>query len=124
MTEERRRHPRFDILAQIRVKRGRVNYIMNVENVSVTGMFVSTAGLKKIPAFRIGQTLELDLFNPEILTNIRVQGKIVRFIDGKDSGYKGFGVQFIELDDNVRSRLDTLVDLAVQGSIHPPPLPR
>ncbi|MCP4601009.1 MAG: PilZ domain-containing protein [Proteobacteria bacterium] len=123
MSIERRGHPRYDLMAQIRVKRGRVNYIMNVKNVSISGMFVTTERVKQMPWFRIGQNLEIDIFTTEELENVRLSGRIVRIFDKGRSEQKGFGVEFISIEKEIREKLSRLVDLASQTSIHPPPLP-
>ncbi len=123
MNIERRGHPRYDIMAQIRVKRGRVNYIMNVKDVSLSGMYVISDKVKQMPWFRIGQNLEIDIFTTEELENIRVNGSIVRMIEDTGAENEGFGVEFTSMEDDTRTRISRLVDLASKKSIHPPPLP-
>ncbi|MDD5307671.1 MAG: PilZ domain-containing protein [Deltaproteobacteria bacterium] len=123
MDTDRRRHPRYDIMAQVRVLRGTVNYILDVSNISVVGLFVSTAGLPRMPWFRAGQRIELDVFTPEELENIRVFGRIVRLEEGVDGASRGFGVQFVDVDKDTQIKIDRLVELAKVHSIQPPPLP-
>ncbi len=123
MSVERRGHPRYDIMAQIRVKRGRVNYIMDVKNVSLSGMLVESEAIKQMPWFRIGQELEMDIFTTEELVNVRVNGRIARIVEADGSKPAGFGVEFSELGDQEKERIALLVDLAEKQSIHPPPLP-
>ena len=65
MKTERRGSPRYDLMAQIRVKKGRVNYIMDVTNVSTSGAFITTDAHKSMPWFRVGQELQLNLFTIE-----------------------------------------------------------
>ena len=123
MGMERRGFPRYDVMAQIRVKRGRVNYIMDVKNVSLSGLFVTSDSIKQMPWFRIGQELEMDVFTTEELENIRVSGRIARITDSDVEGQAGFGVEFTSLTDDAREKLSMFVeDMAVE-SIHPPPLP-
>ncbi len=110
-------------MAQIRVKRGRVNYIMHVKNVSQSGLFIATDSLKQMRWFHVDQELEMDLFTAEDLDNIRVTGQIVRIAD-HDDGEMGFGVQFSLVDEEVRLKLQYLIDHAIQGSVKPPPLPK
>jgi hypothetical protein len=95
--QERRKHPRYDIIAQIRVKRGRINYIMSVKDLSISGIFVATDRIKELTAFRVDQELEMDLFVPDILDNVRVHGRIVRIQDQGADGDSGFGVRFANL---------------------------
>jgi hypothetical protein len=123
MDTDRRRHPRYEIMAQVRVLRGTVNYVLDVSNISVSGLFVSTAGLPRMPWFRKDQQIELDLFVPEELDNIRVLGRIMRLVEGEDGPGSGFGVQFVDLDEATQVKIDRLVGLAKARSVHPPPLP-
>lgn len=124
MGVERRRNERYDILAQIRVKRGRVNYIMDVKNLSLSGAFVSSDSIKQFPWFRIGQELEMDLFGAEDLDNIRVEGQIVRVVDSGPSAEQGFGVEFTSLIDDAYGKIKTILNN--RGSLlpGPPPLPQ
>ena len=62
MTDERRRHKRYDILAQMRVKRDDNTYILSVENISRSGIFVSTEPSDEFPGFALDQELEMTLF--------------------------------------------------------------
>jgi c-di-GMP-binding flagellar brake protein YcgR len=123
MPVERRTSPRYEIFAQIRVRRGRVNYVLDVRNISLTGMFVASESLLSLPAFRVGQILEADLFDPERLDNIRVSGRIVRLVEDAPPQKRGFGVQFSEMEAARRERLRDFVQRAAQRSIVPPPLP-
>ncbi len=124
MGMERRDFPRYDVMVQIRVKRGRVNYIMDVKNVSLSGLFVTSDSVKQMPWFRIGQELEMDIFATEELVNIRINGRIVRVIDSDVDGQAGFGVEFTSLEDDAREKLSMFVEDVAGESIHPPPLPR
>jgi hypothetical protein len=124
MNAERRQHPRYDILAQIRVKRGKVNYIMDVRNLSLSGMFVASNNIKKLPWFKLGQELEMDLFATEELENVKVSGTIVRIVNEGESDDLGFGVAFSTLELSELEGLDRLVSWAKETDITPPPLPK
>ena len=124
MAVEKRKHPRYDILAQIRVKHGKVNYIMDVRNLSLSGMFVSSDNVKKLPWFKIGQELEMDLFATEELENIKVNGIIVRIVEEGDATDLGFGVAFSNLEISALESLDNLIAWAKETTIKPPPLPK
>jgi hypothetical protein len=123
MTAERRRHPRYDLAAQIRVKHGHVNYIMTVGNISLSGAFVNCDELEQLPWFRLGQDLDLDIFALEELDNISLSGQIVRVVDQQGPGPAGFGVQFVNLTKEAYDKLFGLVELAARLSAVPPPLP-
>jgi len=110
-------------MAQIRVKRGHVNYIMEVGNISTGGLYISTTGANKLPWFRVGQELELDVFTTDELENLRVRGRIVRMVQDEEAGVVGFGVEFVRPDEQTRESIRGLVDQVAGGSYHPPPLP-
>ncbi len=122
MVNERQRYPRYEIIAQVTVRSGNVNYLMDVGNISCSGLFISAENLDNIPLFREGQDLEMDLFTTEHLENIKVTGRIVRFEYGSDGGKKGFGVEFTRAIAEDNDELLRLVNMAAE-SIHPPPLP-
>ncbi|MBW2278752.1 MAG: PilZ domain-containing protein [Deltaproteobacteria bacterium] len=123
MTEERRRHERYDIAAQIRVKNGRVNYIMDVANISLSGVFVRCEELSQLPWFRVDQEVDLDLFSFENLDNLSLRGQIVRVVGEQGPGHAGFGVQFVNLTVEAHDKLFELVATAARLSAEPPPLP-
>lgn len=124
MSKERRTHQRHEIIAQIRVRGGRVNYLMPVTNVSLSGLFIATDVFKRLPWFRKGQSLEMNLFVADsYLDNIRVTGHIVRIVESDDPNLQGFGVQFDKVDAVLEQVLLELVDLTTDNSIHPPPPP-
>ena len=123
MESESRRHPKYDIMAQIRVKRGRVNYIMDIGNIRRSGAFVSTDSVKDIQALRLGQILEMDIFDAGLLENIRIKGEIMRIVGNKDNRRSGFGVKFTEIDEKAERQLRDLLAILGEPSIEPPPLP-
>jgi hypothetical protein len=122
MTNDRRRYPRYEIIAQVTVRSGSENYLMDVGNISRSGVFISADNLDNIPFFRVGQDLEMDLFTTEHLENVKMKGRIVRFVYESDGGKKGIGVEFAEATTQDNDALLRLVSLAAE-SIHPPPLP-
>jgi len=122
MANERRRYPRYEIIAQVTVRSGSENYLMDVGNISRSGVFISADNLDNVPFFREGQELEMDLFTTEHLENVKVKGRIVRFEYGSDGVVKGFGVEFARVTAQDNKALLRLVNLATE-SIHPPPLP-
>jgi len=120
---EKRGHPRYDILAQIRVKRGTVVHLMDVSNVSLSGAFVATDSVAAHRWLRVGQELELDLFTTDDLDNVRVTGRVVRILGQERTGARGFGVEFTRLERGSADKLRRMVEQAAERSIHPPPLP-
>ena len=110
-------------MAQIRVKRGRTNYIMDVKNISIAGMLVESESIKNMPWFRVDQELEMDIFTTADLDNVRLKGRIARIIETEETGKDGFGVAFDDPDPESMTKLAVIVDRASQDSVRPPPLP-
>jgi hypothetical protein len=124
MSTERRRHQRYDIMTHVRVWHGTVNYILDVTNISLSGLFVSTLGLPRSGQFSAGQSIELNLFLSEVAENIRVLGRIVRLVDRDDPPTRGFGVEFVDVDEEARLAVSLLVEAARSSEVpRPPPLP-
>jgi PilZ domain len=122
MANERRRYPRYEIIAQVTIRSGGENYLMDVGNISCSGVFISADNLDSISFLYEGQDLEMDLFTTEYLENIKVKGRVVRFEYGADGEKKGFGVKFAKATSKDNDELLRLVNMAAE-SIHPPPLP-
>lgn len=120
---ERREHDRYELLAQVRVKRGKINYLLEVRNVSASGAFIAIDDLRAMPWFRVDQELDMDIFAVEELDNLRIRGRVVRVVEPGGSSPAGVGVQFGPMDEATRAILNQLVDHAEATSIHPPPLP-
>ena len=106
MTEEQRRYQRYDILAQMRVKQDDNNYILTVENISRSGIFVSTEPSDDFPGFALDQELEMTLFTIEGLENIRTVGHIVRLTYG-DAGELGYGIEFSFMTEAARKPVNS-----------------
>jgi hypothetical protein len=124
MSFERRRHQRYDIMAHVRVKHGTVNYVLDVTNISLSGLFVSTLGLPRTLQFSTGQSIELNLFFAEVAENVRVFGRIVRMVEREDPPARGFGVEFVDVDEEAKLGIALLVETARSSDVpRPPPLP-
>jgi hypothetical protein len=124
MSFERRRHQRYDIMAHVRVKHGTVNHVLDVTNISLSGLFVSTLGLPRTVQFSAGQSIELNLFLSNVAENVQVFGRIVRMVDREDPPARGFGVEFVDVDEEARLGIALLVDTARTSEVpRPPPLP-
>jgi c-di-GMP-binding flagellar brake protein YcgR len=124
MSSERRRHQRYSIMAHVRVTCGTVNHILDVTNISLSGVFVSTLGLPPTAEFRTGQPIELNIFLSESTENVRVFGRIVRTVKRDDPPASGFGVEFDNVDDRAQLGISLFVELARSSEAPgPPPLP-
>lgn len=110
---ERRRAPRYTVVAEVTFESETNFYSGLTENLSEGGLFIAT-----LAPGRIGATIELELALPDGGPPIAV-GAVVRWIRGGEDGdvpAPGMGVQFIDLPaealDRIRwftERRDTLL---------------
>ena len=124
---ERRRHPRFELMAQVRVKRGQVDYLAELSNISMSGVLLHLGTLKKPSWIDIGRVLEIGIVHPITLEPVMVHGKVVRI--SQDEADTSIGANFADLTDEQQRSIERLVSLArhpdEQGpAASPPPLPR
>lgn len=132
---ERRIAPRFDLMAQVRVKRGSVDYLMDLTNISMSGALVDM-GTLRIPGWvKKGRVVEIGIIHPIDLDAITVLGEIVRVDKGAKSS---FAVQFVDVDADTRDGLERLHRAAIEpvaeepkvvsvpppARKRPPPLPK
>ncbi|MBI5490602.1 MAG: PilZ domain-containing protein [Deltaproteobacteria bacterium] len=120
---DRRRHPRFEILAQVRFRRMATTHVMDLGNVSVSGAFVRAADEKSLRRVHVAEILELELFTQEELQNVPVRARVVRIVGDGPPAEWGFGLEFIDLDETTRAAVVRLVEQAAARSGEPPPLP-
>ncbi len=120
--DDRRAHPRYELMAQVRVKRGQVDYVLDLANISRGGALFSSGSLK-LPAWAVvGRTLEISIIHPETLDALDVQGEIVRVVS--TSTDTKLGVRFVALSATVQAQVDALVALAAQRApSEAPPAP-
>ncbi len=122
---ERRLHPRYELMAQVRVKRGTVDYVMEMVNISRGGALFSMGTLKRPPWVEASRVTEISIVHPVELDAIEVKGEIVRVTSSpKDTLV---AVRFVELTAGVQAQVDRLVELAAETAPPakgPPPLPK
>lgn len=121
---ERRRHPRVAILAQVRVKRGSVDYVMELSNISRSGALFSTGEMKRPTWCEPGRVLEINIIDPRDLDAIDVRGEIARV--NQSARDTELAVRFVEMDAALQDRIDRFIETAVAGASRrpgPPPLP-
>ncbi len=121
---ERRQHPRFELMAQVRVKRGTVDYVMDLSNISRGGALFSMGTLKRPPWSEPGRVLEICIIHPIELAAIDVKGEIVRVNQSANDTL--LAVRFVEMSATLQAQIDRLVELAVDPDAPkgPPPLPK
>ncbi len=123
----RRADPRFEVMAQVRVKRGKVDYIMDLTNISRSGALVNMGSLKTPAWVQHGRVVEIAIIHPVDLDTLQVKGEIVRIQKNKDGTL--FAVRFVELTAEENQNINRLLDCAdeehppEQPRVRPPPLP-
>ena len=123
MTTERRGYPRYDLMAQIRVVDDDETYILDVDNISMTGIFIFSENVEELPWAKLGQKVEMDIFTTNELENVQVQGLIVRISKKNSGAQSGFGASFTSIEKTSRERLRRLVEQAEERTISPPAIP-
>ena len=124
MIAERRIHPRHAVLAQIRVEHDSVNHVMEVGDISLSGMFIRASNLRRLVGFEVDQEVEMALFSIEDLDNVELTGRIVRLSTDDPDDEPGFAVQFIGLTEQLRRGLAKIIQSALITTVDPPPMPR
>jgi hypothetical protein len=97
MSQERRRHPRFELVAQAEIATSQVLHLLRVANASRGGLFLR-ATPENYPDFKPGVEVKLQVFpgSDDDAGEVRAVGRIVRIDPG---GEGGFAVEFVEVED-------------------------
>jgi Tfp pilus assembly protein PilZ len=95
---ERRHNPRFGVEMWVEETADQGLYFHRVTNLSLGGFFIE----KKLP-FPVGQIVSLRLELPGSDRAFFLTGKIVNNYQDRHDNLKGAGIQFLELDDQVRA---------------------
>ncbi|HZO14710.1 MAG TPA: PilZ domain-containing protein [Polyangiaceae bacterium] len=121
---ERRRHPRFDVLAQVRVKQSQSDLVTELDNVSLSGARLHLGKLRRPGWIAVDRVIEITIVHPVDLENIDVQGRVVRVEE--DAQGTRVAVCFTDLDDRAQQGIARLVESARSAFERrgPPPLPR
>lgn len=118
---ERRRHPRFEILAQVRVRNAQTDYVLEVKNLSVSGALIELGSLERPGWLKVGRQVELTLFVPEDDASADLTGDVVRIVE--DSRMCAFGVTFVGISATGRAYLERVLGTSTTTRPKPPPLP-
>ena len=95
---ERRTTPRVGVQIWVEETAGQGLYFHRVTNLSLGGFFIE----KKLP-FPVGQKVSLRLELPDSGQEFSLTGKIINNYQDKDDNIKGAGIQFLDLDEQVRA---------------------
>ena len=96
--EERRTEPRVSVEIWVEEMAAQGLYFHRVTNLSLGGFFIE----KKLP-FPVGQKVSLRLELPDSGQEYSLTGKIINNYQDRHDNPKGAGIQFLELDDQVRA---------------------
>ncbi len=93
--------------------------VFRTRDLSEHGLFLYTKVARAYP-FRVGSTLELELYDFDETVTCKVV--VVRVVepDSSESGTypTGFGVRIVEADDDARSRLDHMIARIKAGEVY------
>jgi hypothetical protein len=97
MTQERRRHPRIELVAQAEVATSDVLHLLRVANASRGGLFLK-ATPENYPDFQPGVEVRLQVFpgTDDDAGEVRAVARIVRIEPGETGG---FAVEFTDVED-------------------------
>ena len=105
--DDRREHPRVNLLAQVQVKRSSEILLLQARNVSFGGVFLE-GNPKEYPQLGVGMEVDLSLTpedDPEGQT-IEMRARVARIDRTKPTG---FGLSIIRIDANSQGRLVALI---------------
>lgn len=108
MSEERRQHPRIDLVAQAEIEASDVMHLLRVANISRGGVFLE-ASPDNYPDFKSGTVVDLHLIpdaDEDAEHDVRAKGTIVRIQSG---GPPGFAIEFTSIDDDNVESLESLL---------------
>ncbi|MBN2418967.1 MAG: PilZ domain-containing protein [Deltaproteobacteria bacterium] len=96
---ERRRLPRLNVQIWAVELNENSRYYHMLSNLSVGGFFIE----KKLP-FSVGSIIDFEMeLDGEIIS---FKGKIVNNYEGADSNHPGAGVQFVDLDEKAKDKIE------------------
>jgi len=116
---DRRRHARYDLIAQVHVRQAKSDYVLELRNISRSGALVVLGSLSRPSWIDVDRVVELAIVNPETLDSIDVRARVVR-IQREPEGLI-FATEFVGLTPALQLEVDALTRL---GKPQPPPFPR
>ena len=102
-----RRHVRVSCMFTVGISEGGRAFSGIVQNVSASGMFLTASR-----RFEQGLALRVRFNLPGAVREVQVLGEVVRTEDISDSDH-GFGIQFLEMDDDARVALQDYLERSV-----------
>ena len=112
--EDRRIFERFDVIAQVRVRHGQVDHIMEVLNVSRGGALIDLGTDARPGWLKLDRRIQIRLLGPDGDELIDAEADVVRIVESRDA--RTFAVQFEGVQGEAHLK-------DVLRSVRPPPLP-
>jgi hypothetical protein len=111
-----RQHPRVTVDAFVRVLGGEKEFVFRTRDLSLSGLFLYTRVGHLYP-FTEGTPLHIELYDYDYAVDFRAV--IVRIVaPGSTEAERypaGFGIKIVEIDEQNRVRLDSLIDRLSRG---------
>jgi hypothetical protein len=105
-------------LAQVRVKQAQTDYIMDLDDISLSGARMHLGSLKRPSWLAVDRVVEIGIIHPLELDTVELEGRIVRVTEDLEG--TSVAVFFVELDDHARDGIARLVETARGQSEAPP----
>jgi c-di-GMP-binding flagellar brake protein YcgR len=115
---DRRRHARYELIAQVHVRQAKSDYVLELRNISHSGALVVLGSLARPTWIDVDRMVELAIVNPVTLDSVDVRARVVRV--QRESEGLIFAVEFVSLTPELQHQIDELTRL---GKPSPPPLP-
>jgi len=124
---ERRRHARHTLLAQVHVRRGREDVVMELVNISLSGALFEMGRIERPRWLELSRELDIAITHPISYSLLLIKGKVRRIVEEQEG--TGFAVEFEGLDEDTTRAISELVSIAAESNSPdtrrgPPPLPR
>ena len=106
MTQERRKHPRADIVFQVDYRTPEALFNEFAENLSEGGLFIKTEN-----PLEVGTEIIIEFFLPILDEPIRVKGRVEWHtnLEGIEKETPGMGVSFQELSPEDKEKINRVV---------------
>jgi len=115
VSADRRAHPRYELLAQITVRHGSIDHVLEVINLSRGGALVDLGREPRPPWLSIEREVSARMIDGDGHAVLEVHGRVVRIAETLH--HRTFAIQFDELIDDDR------VHAVLARAGRPPPLP-
>ncbi len=112
-------------MAQVRVKQGRLDYLMDLVNISLGGALLHLGKLDRPGWLAVGRTLEVGIIHPIDYETLLFEGRVVRLVEDEEG--TTVAVEFGDLGEEGMEAIGKLVKLAMDEAATPagpPPLPQ